>query len=197
MSSLSQDIIELLNKKNESAFEVMFSLYYPRLVYFAREYVPYEVARGVVQESFITYLDKNPTLGNEYQLRSYLYTLVKNNCLMHLRHQKVKDRFINKSNELGMQSQIYQSALEQLNTTEVTFKEMELIINKTLESLPPRCREIFILSRYEGKKNREVATDLNISVKAVEAQITNALKVFRVALKDYLPFLTFLFIDFN
>lgn len=195
MSTLSKDIIDRLNKKDEFAFDVMFRLYYPRLVYFAREYVSYEIARGAVQESFITFWEKNPVVLNEYQLRSYLYTLVKNYCLMHLRHQKIKNNFINKTNEEHLQNQIYQTVLEQLDTSEITFKEMELIIEKTLDSLSPRCREIFALSRNEGKKNREIATDLNISVKTVEAQITNALKIFRVALKDFLPLLAFLFIN--
>lgn len=195
MGSLSQETIILLNSKDESAFDEMFHLYYPRLVYFAREYVSYEVARGVVQEAFITFWEKNPVLSNEYQLRSYLYTLVKNNCLMHLRHQKVKKNFINKTQDEHLQNQIYQSALEHLDTSEITFKELESIIEKTLNSLPLRCREIFILSRHDGKKNREIASDLNISIKTVEAQITNARKIFRVTLKDFLPFIIFQFIN--
>jgi RNA polymerase sigma-70 factor (ECF subfamily) len=71
--------------------------------------------------------------------------------------------------------------------------EIEQIINDTLEKLPPRCREIFILSRMEGKKNAEVASIFNISEKAVEAQITKALKVFKIALKDYLALLVIMF----
>lgn len=196
MSSLSNITIDLLNKKNESAFDILFRLYYPRLVYFAKEYVPYEVARGIAQEVFVVFLKKRPVFENEYQLRGYLYTLTKNGCLMHLRHKKVKENYAMSITSQSIQNEVYESALEQLDTSEITFKEMESIIKKTLESLPPRCREVFILSRYEGKKNREIADCLSISVKAVEAQMTNALKIFRVALKDFLPFLTFLFIDF-
>ncbi len=193
MTLLSTEIIKLLNNKDESSFEVMFHLYYPRLVYFAKEYVSYEDAREIVQDAFVTFLEKNPTFSNDFQIRSYLYTLVKNNCLIHLRHQKVKNNFINKTNEDHVQNQVYQLALEQLDTSEFTFKEIEHIIKDTIESLPPRCREIFILSRINNKKNREIADDLNISIKAVEAQITNALKIFRVALKDFLPFIIFIF----
>lgn len=196
MSSLSKITIDLLNKNSESAFDIMFRLYYPRLVYFAREYVPYEVARGLAQEVFVVFLKKRPTFDNEYQLRGYLYTLTKNNCLMYLRRQKVKDEYANNITGQNIQNEVYQSALEQLDTSEVTFKEMESIIAKTIETLPPRCREVFILSRYDGKKNREIADDLSISIKAVEAHMTSALEVFRVALKDFLPFLTFLFVDF-
>ena len=196
MSSLSKNTIDLLNKNNESSFDILFRLYYPRLVYFAKQYVSYEVARGIAQDVFIIFLDKKPTFDNEYQLRGYLYTLAKNNCLMHQRRKKVKENYANNITGENIQNQVYQSALEQLDTSAVTFKEMESIIAKTLDSLPPRCREVFILSRYEGKKNRETADILSISVKAVEAQMTNALKVFRVALKDFLPFITFLFVNF-
>jgi len=193
MDSLTNEIIELLNKKQEAAFEVVFSLYYARLVYFAKEYVSHEDAKGLVQEAFISFWEKNPTILSESQLQSYLYTSVKNNCLMQLRHEKVKKRFANNA-ELSAQNQIYFSALEQLDTSVIAFQEIETIIEKTLAELPPRCRDIFMRSRFEGKKNREVAEELNITVKAVEAQITRAVKVFKVTLKDYLPLITYIFI---
>jgi RNA polymerase sigma-70 factor, ECF subfamily len=191
MNSLSKEIIELLNKKQEAAFEITFSLYYPRLVYFAKEYVSYEDAKGLVQDAFVTFWEKSPAVLSESQLQSYLYTLVKNNCLMRLRHEKVKKAY-NNAMEIKMQNNVYLSALEQLDTSLTTFQEMESIIKKTLNELSPKCREIFILSRMEGKKNHEIAKELNISVKAVEAQITKALKIFRVSLKDFLPLLAYL-----
>ena len=194
MDSLTNELIQLLNKKQEAAFEVVFSLYYPRLVYFAKEYVPHEDAKGLVQEAFISFWKKNPTIMSEAQLQSYLYTSVKNNCLMHLRHEKVKKRF-EENTKVKMQNQVYFSALEQLDTSVISFQEIETIIEKTLADLPARCRDVFILSRFEGKKNQEVADDLNISVKAVEAQITKALKVLRVDLKDFLPLVAYLLIN--
>jgi RNA polymerase sigma-70 factor (ECF subfamily) len=193
MNNLSNEIIGLLNQKQEAAFEVMFNLYYPRLVWFAKEYVPYQDAKSLVQDAFITFWEKNPIVSNESQLQSYIYTLVKNNCLMFLRHEKVKKGFADKTG-MKMQNQVYQSALEQLNTSEMAFQEIETIIEKTLAKLPPRCREVFILSRLEGKKNHEVAKELNISVKAVEAQITKALKAFKDTLKDFLPLLACLLV---
>jgi RNA polymerase sigma-70 factor (ECF subfamily) len=56
-----------------------------------------------------------------------------------------------------------------------------------MEKLPPRCREIFILSRFEGKDNGKIAETLGLSKRTVELQISNALKILRVELKDYLP----------
>ncbi len=191
MNSLSNEVLALLNKKQEAAFEVMFSLYYPRLVHFAKEYVPYEDAKNLVQDAFVSFWEKNPVVSNEFQLQSYLYTSVKNNCLMCLRHEKIARNFVDNT-ENRIHNQILFPALEQLDTSVTTFQEMEAIIEKTLSELPPRCREIFILSRFEGKRNNKIAEELNISLKAVEAQITKALKAFRVTLKDFLPILAYL-----
>ena len=191
--NLTNEIINLLNNKQEAAFEVVFNLYYPRLVYFAKQYVSYEDAKNLVQDTFVIFWEKNPEILNESQLQSFLYTSVKNKCLMRLRHEKVITNFINKSKE-KIQKNIYLSALEQLDTSVLTFQEIELIIEKTIADLPPRCRETFILSRFEGKKYHEIAEELKISVKAVEAQITRALKIFKIALQDFLPLITFLLI---
>jgi len=191
MNSLSNQILTQLNKKQEAAFEIMFSLYYPRLVHFAKEYVPYDDAKNLVQDAFVSFWERNPAVLNEFQLQSYLYTSVKNNCLMYLRHEKMVKKFA-VNTEIRIHHQILYPALEQLDTSATAFQEMETIIEKTLSELPPRCREIFILSRFEGKKNKIIADELNISVKAVEAQITRALHVFRITLKDFLPILAYL-----
>lgn len=191
MESLTNELLELLNKKNEGAFEVLFNIYYPRLVYFAKEYVPSEDAMGLVQEAFVSFWEKNPSIISEPQLQSYLYTSVKNNCLMFLRREKIKKKYADEA-KLTIQNQVYRSALEQLDTSVIAFQEIEEIIEKTLADLPQRCREVFKLSRFEGKKNPEIAEELDISIKAVEANITRAIKVFRTSLKDYLPLVAYL-----
>lgn len=193
MTALSTDIIALLNQKSEAAFDVVFRIYYPRLVAFAKEYVPEADALNLVQDAFITLLDKTLTFVNESQLQGYLYTNVKNNCLMFLRHEKVKKKYSDHKVLNEAQINLNVDALERLNTSPIAFTEIEQIINDTLKDLPPRCREIFLLSRFEGKKNTEIATILNISEKAVEAQITKALKVLKISLKDYLALILFMF----
>jgi RNA polymerase sigma-70 factor, ECF subfamily len=191
---LPVEVIEMLNQRQEAAFEVVFNLYYSRLVYFAKEYVSYQDAKNLVQDAFVTLWKKNPKIFNESQLQGYLYTSVKNNCLMTLRHEKVKKGYADEI-KLRLQKEVYIEALQKLDTSEMAFREIEIIIKKTLEELPPRCREIFILSRMEGLKNNEVADKLNVTVKAVEAQITKALKVFRVSLKDYLPVIAYILLE--
>ncbi|MPN35427.1 hypothetical protein SDC9_182925 [bioreactor metagenome] len=64
----------------------------------------------------------------------------------------------------------------------------------TLAELSPQTRKIFVLSRYENYSNKEIAAELNISVKSIEYHITKALNLFRKNLKDYLPLFYFLFV---
>jgi RNA polymerase sigma-70 factor (ECF subfamily) len=75
--------------------------------------------------------------------------------------------------------------------TSLIEQELEDKLNEVLDSLPDRCRQIFVLSRFENKKNKEIAEELNISVKAVEKQITKALATIRTGMKDCLPLLLF------
>ena len=72
--------------------------------------------------------------------------------------------------------------------------DIEQIIQETLASLPPQCRKVFELSRFQEMKNREIAEELNISIKTVEKHISKGIKTFKVALKDYLPLVAYLFV---
>ena len=74
MNSISSDILNLLNKKQDAAFEVIFNIYYPRLVYFAKEYVPDYESKNLVQDAFVAMWERKPEFLNEAQLQSYLYT---------------------------------------------------------------------------------------------------------------------------
>ncbi|WP_347394732.1 sigma-70 family RNA polymerase sigma factor, partial [Parabacteroides leei] len=84
------------------------------------------------------------------------------------------------------------SSLESLNYTLTSEEDIERILTDAINKLPERCREIFLKSRIEGKKNREIAEELDISVSTVENQMTIALKKLKIELKDYLPLLLFL-----
>lgn len=103
----------------------------------------------------------------------------------HLRHRLVVEEY---QHELKAKL----SSLESLSYTFNSEEDIERVLTDAINRLPERCRDIFLKSRIEGKKNREIAEELNISVSTVENQITIALKKLRVELKDYLPLLLFL-----
>ncbi|OCW92395.1 hypothetical protein A9168_16250 [Macellibacteroides sp. HH-ZS] len=85
-------------------------------------------------------------------------------------------------------------ALESFDHNFSSEEQIEILLRNAIDKLPERCRLIFIKSRIEGKKYKEIAEELNLSVNTVEGQISIALKKLREELKDYLPLLLFLYI---
>ena len=86
------------------------------------------------------------------------------------------------------------NSLEDFTIDKLFTDDIERIVNQTLESLPEQTRRIFRMSRFEHKRNSEIANELHISTKAVEFHITKALKVLRVNLKDYILCFLILFL---
>ena len=78
-------------------------------------------------------------------------------------------------------------SLDAFGTSNIVFEELQTQIQTALEKLSPACRRVFEMSRFEDKKNREIAEELNLSIKTVEAQISKALRSLKADLKDYLP----------
>ena len=95
--------------------------------------------------------------------------------------------------EFDLSLRIKFDSLESFDTNWTSEQKLEEVIQNALNSLPERCREIFIKSKLEGKKQKEIAEELCISVKTVENQMTIAYKRLKEELKDYLPLLLFFF----
>jgi RNA polymerase sigma-70 factor, Bacteroides expansion family 1 len=195
MIESNKHVIERLQSGDESAFEIIYKKYVPRLYYFVSEYIPHkDIAENVVQETLMVLWNKRQSLLTDTNLTAYLFTVAKNNCLYKLRDIRYQERFCSAASSENLELKANYSALELLDTSYLIMDEIELIVDRTMEQLSPQCRAVFKMSRFDEKKNKEIAEELNISVKAVEGHITKALKVFRVALKDYLPFVAFLFV---
>lgn len=174
----------------QSDFERIYKLYYPKMFGFAKNYVlANEDAENIVQDVFLVLWEKKDELEITYTLTTYLFTLVKNKCLNFLRHKLIEEEYnIQMKEELGFK--LY--ALESLDYSYQSETELQEVVKRALDTLPERCREIFIKSRIEGLKYKEISEELGISVNTVENQIVTALKKLRVELKDYLPLLLFL-----
>lgn len=174
------------SKDIRSNFDKIYVTYYFRMYRFAKEYVLFdEDAENIVQDVFLLLWEKRDVLDIQVSLMSYLFSLVKNKCLDHIRHRLVVE-------EYQQEFKAKLSSLEALNYTLTSEEDIERVLMEAINKLPERCREIFLKSRIEGKKNREIAEELNISASTVENQMTIALKKLRLELKDYLPLLLFL-----
>ena len=166
---------------DELAFELLFRKYYLRLCAFANKYLnDFEEAREVVQEVFIKIWEGREDINPEESLCSYLFKITSNRCINRLRHKKVESKYIEIYKLVYVENREI-SPIESLLADEQNDK-----INFALKKIPPKCRKIFDLSRVEGLRYSEIATTLSISVKTVEAQMSKALKILRVELKEYL-----------
>ena len=182
-------IINGLKKSNENLFDVLFTSYFSRLTAFAVEYVDdEEIAKNLVQDTFVTLWSRKTELDEEINLNAWLYSTVKFHCMNYLRSVKVSTAYQEKA-ITKLQATLNYYSLSELDTSDLTFKEIERIVELTLEQLPEQCRKVFKLSRFDYKKNREIAKELDISIKTVESHMAKALKSMRIALKDYLPLL--------
>lgn len=158
-------------------FEVVFKTYYNSLCNYAFTFVKStDLSEDIVQETFVRIWEDRPELIPSDGFRYYLFTAVRNNCISHLRrkkHQRVEWK----------EEDFVDPAAVFLKETEGETDRMS-ILDKAIGSLPPKCREVFLLSRISNMTYKEIAQSLGISVKTVENQLGKALKIMRGFLKE-------------
>ncbi len=179
--------IQQIRSGDEGAFEKVYNHFYSPLYFFAIQYVDKKAeAENLVQETFLSLWVNKESISGEsnHSVKSWLYTTLKNKCLNYLEKESNKRQY---NNYQRQKHEADMDILGQMQISDVTFDEIERLLYETLLQMPDQCRKVFELSRFKGLKNKEIAEELNISVKAVEANMTRALKALRVHLKDYLP----------
>lgn len=167
-------IIEGLRTGVESAYRQLFDQYYQRLVVFACKYLEdLEPARDIVQEFFLDLYESRQSISIQTSLKSYLYMAVKNRCLNQVKHRQVKEKYRNmrRSDEVAVSDTDFEKIMDAV--------ELEARVYEIISKLPGRCSQIYIMSRVDGKRNREIADELNLSIRTVETQISKALKSLR------------------
>ena len=132
-----------------------------------------------MQEVFTNLWEKRDTIEHDRSPKSYLGTAVRNRCLNYLRDNKKYDDGMLEIEGLG-EDNIYEE------TDHLVTDELKVRIDEAVNSLPEKCREVFIRNRMENKKYQEIAEEMKLSVKTVEAQMSKALKVMREKLSDYI-----------
>jgi RNA polymerase sigma-70 factor (ECF subfamily) len=170
----AKSTVNQIKNGNIKAFEQLFRDLYAPLCGFAQKIVEdKDKAEELVQDVFYKLWKNKNNLNIRVSLKSYLYKSVQNSCLLTIQHNKVKEKY--KAHIISTKD----SSNVKTPEKELETKELHEKINKTMEELPERCREIFYLSKYEGLKYREIAEKLSISQKTVEANISKALKILR------------------
>ena len=177
-----QFILNELQKGNERAFDLIFKEYYKSLSQFSYSFIKdQDKAESLVQEVFVKLWEKRKNLTIIDNLLSYLMVMVRNISIDYLRKEKTSLRVYLKI-----------KPEESVNTTEerVSKNEFEEKVLKSVMNLPERCRIAFELSRFDSLTNKEIAEEMKISVKGVEALIGRSLKLLRSELVEFLPSVT-------
>jgi RNA polymerase sigma-70 factor (ECF subfamily) len=184
---IDKTLVDDLRNGNEEAFTIFFTNYFNRICQFAITYVKEEeVAKNIVQDAFVKLWENRYNISENSSIFSFLLTITKYDSLNYIKHQQVESRFKKQAEDKLKMLELNYNALQQVETEAIDYSELLNILEKAVASLPPQCQQVFRLSRYENQTNKEIADSLQISVKAVEANITRALKILRVELKDFL-----------
>lgn len=180
---MKDSLIIRLKYGDRQAYELIFRKYYVRLCGFANKFLnDPDKAKDVVQDVFIKlWLGRNE-IDPEGSLKAFLFRITQNMSLNVLRHKKIESGYSEIYKVVYIDNADY-SVYESLFT-----KEMEHSIEVAVKKMPPSCKRVYEMSRNEGLKNKEIAEKLNISLKTVEAHMSQALKTLRCELIDYTGF---------
>lgn len=169
-------------------YEEMFKAYFSPLCYFAQKYVAdFDSCKEIVHKIFVGIWEKRDGFDFDKSPKSYLFSAVYNRCMNHIRDQK--RLLVNSSQELTEEIADLQAYSGNMEAS-----ELEGQIWKVINSLPDKCKEVFILNRFRKKKYSEIAVQLDISVKTVETHMSKALKILRENLKDYIHLFFLIFL---
>ena len=175
--------------ESKSDFENLFNDHYSNLCAYANNFLKdADASEEVVQEVLFKLWTNRKSIIITSSIKSYLFRAVRNASLNVLKHIDIREDY-KIQNEYEMQDSLS-------SEDEMIVSELDQKIRGTIDLLPIERKKIFILSRYDGLKYKEIAEKLNISVSTVENQMVKALKFLRTELKDYLPWLIIFFADF-
>lgn len=183
MPRIIVDITGIIRGDRE-VFRKVYLKYYDMLHRLCFEYTQNaHIAEEMVQDTFMKLWEIRKEINSDSKIGNFLYTIAKNKCINYLRDQKsILEAQRNKD---FLEKQFNIEALQEIGDQWIYFKELKELIESVIEKMPLGIRRVFIMSRYEEKKYKEIAKELNISVKTVENRISKALIILREAIDKY------------
>lgn len=192
MNSRTDDIVHQIKSGNKLLFESLYRFYYPKIAYFSNQYLlDSNEANSIAQDVFTDLWECRQKLTYHTNIQAWLFTVAKNKSLKRI--EKLRSQYNYTGYVKRRQLEVNYQSLSEFDTSEFVFEELQHKIEEALQKLTPAVRLVFEKSRFEDKKNREIADELGISIKTVEAHISKSLKHLRMELKEYLPLLYILF----
>ena len=183
-----QELLTRIKHNDKKAFEYIFHEYFHVLHEYAYFYIENSsLAEDIVQDVFLKIWDSRDRLAIHTSLKGYLFRCIHNNCIQYLRHKMVEQNH-QVTNRAKLEEAVIMNRLFfETGLTRLYENDIESLVNKAIDDLPAKTREIYVLSRHKYLKNSAIAKKFNVTEKSIEYHITRALDSLRKYLKDYLP----------
>ena len=163
---MNEEFSESLKKGNFKAYNELFDTYYPRLFNYALKLSNNKnIAKDIVQEAFIKLWLNKEKIKSDLPIGNYLLKICHNEFLIHVRKKKTERAFLDKIK--------LETTYEMFTSNEQETSRIDHV-KKIINNLPPKCKEVFILSKYEKMKYKSIAEKMSISIKTVENHISRA-----------------------
>ncbi len=173
-----KNLIKNLRSGKAKAYEYLFNEYYDWLCNYVYNLCnDRKLSEDIVQDAIVIFWEKRERLLITGSLKNYLFKTCHNQFLQYIRKQKIQFDTLDKIKWDVIANAAYEDDLYE-------FKMNKL--NKLIDQLPPRCKEIFIQNKLEKKKYKEIALDMGISIKTVENQMSKALHFLRANATSFL-----------
>ena len=177
LSQSEKEALSAMRHDDEHAFNAIYNEHCMKLFSVAYNCVKSsEIAEEIVQEIFVSLWINRKVQVITSSIRSYLIGAVRNKAFDYIDKQQVRNRY--KQNALKTFDVSHNSTQE-----EIEYEDLNAIINREIDTLPETTKSIFILSRFKGFSNSQIADHYSLSIKAVEYHVTKALKHLRLQLK--------------
>lgn len=174
----SVDTVKELKKGNPAAFKQAFTLLYPRLKSYCKLFIhDLDKVEDLIQETFISVWDNRSSIKTNKTIESYFFVILRNKCLNHLKKKRLETAQVVDLDNLKIDELQFLYQLDFTNKEEMSFEE-QLVesLKVAINDLPEKMKRVFTLCKLEGRKQKEVAEELNISLKMVEKHVANAKK---------------------
>lgn len=173
--TIDRDLIERLIDGDDEAFKQVFNSYVKKVYHFVFGYIREATqAEDITQNLFIKIWEKKAEINPHKSFDGWIYTIAYRLVIDYFRQHKLKyhnNPFADYEDDLIVSSITSDELLNR--------HQLESLYEQALQTLPPKRKEIFLLSRHEGLTNKKIATHLNLSIKTVENQMTAALSSLR------------------
>jgi RNA polymerase sigma-70 factor (ECF subfamily) len=172
---------------DKDIFQKLYFEFYPKLYHFSFDLVKNsEIARDIVNETFVKLWETKNELRSDSNLEAYLITIARNKCFNFLKHKKIILQFQEIKTANSAELNLWEQVFTDNSFSTLDYEILKKKVDSAISNLPEQCRNVFLLSRFKRKKYSEIAAILKISQKTVEAHISLALKRLRDELQHFL-----------